>query len=621
MSDKGWGAQKESGDCMFSCCCSPYICCPFDAQSFCTAIMDMPTSPTTTMTAPNTLKRKLKQPQSPLACEACRAKKVRCDATLRRSRCTRCERSNVSCNIVPGRRRHLVHRILSEGGNGFDNAPTLSASDSPVSIGQDTADGVRFGSVSMAAAKPELSPSTDSYLKNLGCYDIPSLESRQQSLEAYKQWIHPSMPLLEPVEVFCAADGAASPLLLKAAIAATSAFLETSNRGLEVLTRQVEAMIAANTEKDPLVVLQSLLLMTFCGSGKKDEYFWLGIANRCAQQIMQESEASKKRQVTIRRTLWCLLSRDVAVSLAKRMPCQVSKSFCSPVEYEAAVSPWDIENQSDEMEVTFANDIIRKSQAELFLLARDILQCKFEQQDARVQQLSDSLVRWHDQWYSSLACLPDSQASRVHRTVLQGYWSLAVVTLHCWSQGPVSVSGAQKSASVSALVARAINGVTDAYQDLFEADLVQYIPSTAVAALTPAAAAHLVNSMSQDSQDARASGRKYYICWQVLRELRPKYDCAAQVMTMIDALGQNLRQSKEDDNADRLRRLRERTSSFCGQLEATSDTQGHSPSESDFSSIWSIGESNESSASEFDFFEDDWTIKQMPVAVQGSNWE
>jgi hypothetical protein len=572
--------------------------------------MDLLTSPsTTTTTSPNSLKRKLKHPQSPLACEACRAKKVRCDATIRRSRCTRCERSNVSCNIVPGRRRHLVNRILSEGGDGFDHASRLPNNDSPANIDHHTMDDLLSGPGLMAASKPDSSQSTDAYLKSLGCYDTPSLEHQQRSREAYEQWIHPSTPLLEPTDIFCTVDGAVSPLLLKAAIAATSVFLKSSHYELKGLIRQVEAMIAANVERDPLVVLQSLLLMTFCGSGKKDEYFWLCVANRCAQQVVPGRQTGGKRRMAVQRTLWCLLSRDVAVSLGKRKPCQVSKSLYTEVDYMAAISSWATDSNLDETEVIFANDIIRQSQNELLLLARNILHSKVEQKDSQSQQLSDSLVSWYDQWYPSLVCLPDRPASRVHRTVLQGYWSLAVFTLHCWSHGHVSVTGSQKSASVSALVARAVSGVTDAYQDLIEADLVQYIPSTAVAPLTPAAAAHLVNSMSEDSRDARLSGRKYYICWQVLRELRPKYDSAVQVMTMIDSLGQNLRQSQENVNADRLRRLRERTSSICEPLVATPNAHGSSPSESDFSSVWSYGASNESSVSEFDVFGDDWAVK------------
>ena len=570
--------------------------------------------------APPTKKRKLKQPQSPLACENCRAKKVRCDLTERRIQCSRCENSGVKCNIVPGKRRHLVQRIL--GSNATNSSPSLSSttgygyiSSSSGSSGgstPSTADATSPSSASEGAHSPfsimsagssassassfdmsdleflsqfdktsndvvlpsyirplpcHLASSAISGLRHAGCFDLPSSEARTAKVDAYLDWVHPTLPMVDPAQLRALAkpfpDGQPISLLLFKAIELVacvhgSGDIVSANATVD----QVHALLKANTEKDPVAVLQSLILMSFSDgdpSGSQDGYYWIGLASTYAARLIKFRPDLSE---SLRRAVWCLVWRDSVVALASRKPRQVAAKIGLLVSSYAVYDLHADEKAppgADTPDASETGDSETNTEHwsalhELCGAMQATANLKLDQSESSSASEATRLLKhWYIDWYEPLREDAESPRDIVSNSILLSYWSLAVLNLHCWSPQRSSPSNPVNDYS---LVSAALNCITAVSMSIFEQDLIQHIPAAAVAALAPAAVAYLTNSTSLAKDVRSSNSQKYYQCWLILRELRSKYRTAHQAMLMLDALGQRIRQGFDTDEAEHMARLK-----------------------------------------------------------------
>lgn len=568
------------------------------------------------------LKRKLRQPQSPLACEACRLKKVRCDVTGRRARCSRCERSGVTCSIVPGKRRHLVQRILgvkpsspashtgyesTSSPHSTDTASPSTASEGPHSPFSTSSWGSYASSATSASMlsvssrswsdhryqphegiplpayiKPllKLSPSEYEALEAAGCFNLPDAETRKEIIETYGRWVHSTLPMLDPSQLQCISAGGPSMhqvslLLLKSIELAAILCSGRQFHDSRDLVRQVEALLKAMVECDPLEMLQVLILLTFSDgdgdiSSNRDSYHWMGVASRYAARLLGTGRLTKDCQKSVRATFWSLVVRDSIVSLAARKPLQVSITACSTLLRLPTEDDWfcPATHQADGGRHGVTPRELCQSLYEISEAARAALGVKLSQDSSTgaASGTSHRLRVWHSRWHgilSRMACQEGDDGS-VHGAVILAYWSLAVMTLHCWSVSPQ----ATPSAPDPELVSVALATTTAVYSRLHEQSNVRYVPNTAVAALVPAAVAHLMNSTSDQPETRASNSQKYYTCWQVLRELHSKYRTAHQAMRMLDSLGQEVRQKIDSGNVEHIERLRD----WCNRASASGMT-------------------------------------------------
>lgn len=558
------------------------------------------------------LKRKLKQPQSPLACEACRAKKVRCDLTERRSRCSRCESADVRCNIVPGKRRHLAQRIM--GANGAvpllnvsytsttndqtsPNSASSTASEdshspcstmswasyasSASSANSTDASSEHLPQPSSSASKDlclppyvkplpaTLSSATCDNLRQQGCFHLPDAETRTEVVEAYMRWVHTSLPMISPVQlqmikILKPTCKPMSLLLLKSIEMVAYVFLRKDGILASSLARQVECLLQSRVESDPLVVLQSLILMTFLDIGKpgtRDSYDWIGVASRYAARLNFDDLELQTGRVSVRYTLWSLIVRDSLVSLASRKPRQVDTALSSvlsslpPADQCFATRLQDNKESVDRIPCArrMTEDDVFQSTTDLCKAVQATIDTKLSPSgSSSIRESTDLLRSWHGRWHERLSrvLLSAQDHSRLlHCSAILSYWSLAVSTLHCWSPQPTA-SPVLGVPCDTGLVSTALSCATEVYTGLYGQDLVQYIPATAIAALVPAAVAHMKNSTSPYQQMRAVNSQKYYRCWQILRELRSKYQSADQAMRMLDSLGQDLRQQFDAGDAE-----------------------------------------------------------------------
>lgn len=521
------------------------------------------------------------------------------------------------CSIMPGKRRHLVQRILGVNAStpvphtGYestaspvtDTASPSTASEGPhspfstsswgsyassatsasmLSVSSKSCSDHRYqtsnGNQLAAYIKPlpaRLSRSEYDHLEATGCFNLPEAEARKEVVETYMRGVHPTLPMIDPSQLrYISAGGTSahqvSLLLFKSVELAASLCSQRRFYDAGDLVRQIEALLKANVENEPLAMLQALILLTFSdgdNASTRDSYHWMGIASKYAARLLSTGHLTNDKRKSVRATLWSLVVRDSIVALAARRSPQVNIELSSallslPTEDDWFCPTWC--QPCGGLHGIESRELCR-SLHELCEAARSTLDVKLSQGSSiAASSPSRHLRLWYSQWHrrlSRMAC-QEGEGGSVHGAVILAYWSLAVMTLHCWSMSP------QATPSVPAdpeLVPMALATTTAAYSRLHEQSKTQYVPNTAVAALVPAAVAHLMNSTAEQRDIRAGSSQKYYLCWQVLRELRSKYRTAHQAMRMLDSLGQDVRQKIDTGNIEHGQKLRD----WCNRAAAS----------------------------------------------------
>lgn len=157
-----------------------------------------------------------------------------------------------------------------------------------------------------------------------------------------------------------------------------------------------------------------------------------------------------------------------------------------------------------------------------------------------------------DDWHHNLADdlryrLPDSkeranehdgEVLTVHRALLNMVYLTTSSALH-----RPQVLPALPSAAVAAhlqelsrkRVREAATEITEVAQDLYEQDLVRFLPTTGCTVLLPAVIIHLLDIKSNDAAVRTASLRRFHQCMQVLQRLREMYASADFAYSFLEA--------------------------------------------------------------------------------------
>ncbi len=157
-----------------------------------------------------------------------------------------------------------------------------------------------------------------------------------------------------------------------------------------------------------------------------------------------------------------------------------------------------------------------------------------------------------DNWHSSLAedlryrqpgskeraNEHDGEVLTVHRALLNMVYLTTSSALH-----RPQVLPALPSAAVAAhlqelsrkRVREAATEITEVAQDLYDQDLIRFLPTTGVTVLLPAVIIHLLDIKSSDAAVRNASLRRFYQCMQVLQRLREMYASADFAFSFLEA--------------------------------------------------------------------------------------
>ncbi|XP_044718997.1 fungal specific transcription factor domain-containing protein [Hirsutella rhossiliensis] len=193
-----------------------------------------------------------------------------------------------------------------------------------------------------------ISAGTMRYLRDEGALTLPDLQTCLPALQAYFTWFHPSFPILDRAEItrrLAAMD--ISRFLLQAMlfIGATYCDDETvvamgfqdRSEAKRLLYTRARLLFHADWEKDEMILIQSIFLMSFWRGGPadvRDVRYWLGVVITLAESYglhrSPKSSASKNIHMTRmrRRIWWSIYVRERQVAAAMGLPSRIRDEDC-----------------------------------------------------------------------------------------------------------------------------------------------------------------------------------------------------------------------------------------------------------------------------------------------------
>lgn len=195
--------------------------------------------------------------------------------------------------LVPGDDEGVSAQSNTSGGNNNNQKPrfTFTIPATPQSISQ------------AAEGGTNISPGTMRYLRDEGALTLPDFQSCLPAFEAYFAWFHPSYPVLDRAQVARRLSSASSfsgvdmsRMLLQAMLLIGSTYCDVgtiramgfADRSQAKTTFYMRARLLfhADWEKDEMVLIQSLFLMSFwrgAPADVRDVRYWLGVVITLAE--------------------------------------------------------------------------------------------------------------------------------------------------------------------------------------------------------------------------------------------------------------------------------------------------------------------------------------------------
>ncbi|KAK2602255.1 hypothetical protein N8I77_008804 [Diaporthe amygdali] len=216
----------------------------------------------------------------------------------------------------------------------------------------------------------KIGPDEIAYLQRKGALSIPDPPLQNALLQAYVEYVHPYMPLLELFDflnLINAGDGQGgqvSLLLYHAVLFAGSAFVKKkalSEHGYpnrkaarKIFFQRARLLYDFDYDSDRLVLVQALLLMTYwyeTPDDQKDTWHWMGVAISLAHTIglhrnPDNGTMTPRKQKLWKRMWWSCFMRDRLIALGMRRPTRIKdEDFDVPMlsesDFEIEVLPDD----------------------------------------------------------------------------------------------------------------------------------------------------------------------------------------------------------------------------------------------------------------------------------------
>ncbi|KAL5604172.1 hypothetical protein BROUX41_002153 [Berkeleyomyces rouxiae] len=211
------------------------------------------------------------------------------------------------------------------------------------------------GSQSSSAALPafirplpaKIGPDEINFLRAKGSLTLPSPKIQSALLQAYAEYVHPFMPLLDlhgflkGINARNDPRGQISLFLYHCAMFAASAFVDmdhlrecgftTRKTARKMFFLRARTLYDLDYEADRLILVQGLLLMTFwyeSPDDQKDTWHWMGIATSLAHSIGLHRISSlmnvpARKLGLYRRIWWSCFMRDQEIALGMRRPTRI----------------------------------------------------------------------------------------------------------------------------------------------------------------------------------------------------------------------------------------------------------------------------------------------------------
>ncbi|KAI8240650.1 Cutinase transcription factor 1 beta [Colletotrichum sp. SAR 10_99] len=198
------------------------------------------------------------------------------------------------------------------------------------------------------------------YLHAKGALTLPALTLQNALLQAYVEYVHPYMPLLElydflaTINAHDGLNGQISLFLYQAVMFAATAFVDmkvlreagypTRKAARKAFFQKTRLLYDFDYESDRLVLVQALLLMTYwyeTPDDQKDTWHWMGVAISLAHTIGLHRDPAAtsmppRKQKLWKRIWWSCFMRDRLIALGMRRPTRIKdEDFDVPMLQEA----------------------------------------------------------------------------------------------------------------------------------------------------------------------------------------------------------------------------------------------------------------------------------------------
>ncbi|OBR11795.1 Fungal specific transcription factor domain-containing protein [Colletotrichum higginsianum IMI 349063] len=218
------------------------------------------------------------------------------------------------------------------------------------------------------------------YLHAKGALTLPTLPLQNALLQAYIEFVHPYMPLLELYDflaVINAQDGLCGQIslfLYQAVMFAATAFVDmkvlreagypTRKAARKAFFQKTRLLYDFDYESDRLVLVQALLLMTYwyeTPDDQKDTWHWMGVAISLAHTIGLHRDPAAtsmpvRKQKLWKRIWWSCFMRDRLIALGMRRPTRIKdEDFDVPMLQE---SDFELEVLPEENKVVPAESML-----------------------------------------------------------------------------------------------------------------------------------------------------------------------------------------------------------------------------------------------------------------------
>lgn len=187
-------------------------------------------------------------------------------------------------------------------------------------------------------------------LKMRGAFLLPSTDLARDLVELYFAHVHPLMPVINKTEFmakFSDPDDSPSLMLLQAVLLCglrvSSNPLLFDNKGLSNLAlltffRRAKALYETNYESDPVLIVQTVILIGSYWEGPEDvtrnSFYWTRVGVGLAQgfgfhrDVSFSPNLSTQEKKIWRRIWWCLFEKDRNVAIAFGRPPTIDLADC-----------------------------------------------------------------------------------------------------------------------------------------------------------------------------------------------------------------------------------------------------------------------------------------------------
>ncbi|CAM1508336.1 Fc.00g051840.m01.CDS01 [Cosmosporella sp. VM-42] len=279
------------------------------------------------------------------------------------------------------------------------------------------------------------------YLHVKGALTLPSLPLQNALLQAYVEYVHPYMPLMD-LHSFLSIindrdgnNGQISLFLYQAVMFAASAFVEmkylregghtTRKAARKSFFQKTRLLYDFDYESDRLILVQALLLMTYwyeTPDDQKDTWHWMGVAISLAHTIglhrnPGSTSMSPAKQKLWKRIWWSCFMRDRLIALGMRRPTRIKdEDFDVPMleesDFELEALPEDINIVS--RECTLLRDVdMQRELATMCISKAQLCVCISHMLKAQYSVLIRDKMKPENTTNSTMMLFPNKQLDNV----------------------------------------------------------------------------------------------------------------------------------------------------------------------------------------------------------------